>query len=244
MTSLKGNIHSFESFGTVDGPGLRFVIFLQGCPLRCLYCHNPDTWNAGATPRYSMTPAEMMEEVLKYRSFISRGGVTVSGGEPLLQPAFLKEFFRLCREEGIHTALDTSGYTRNPAAIEVLDYTDLVLLDIKSIDPDQHLELTGVRQEPVLSFLQILAEKRLPVWIRHVLVPGYTDDEPRLHRLAAFLQDYPTVEKVELLPYHTLGAHKYEQLGLPYKLKGTPALPADRLQVAKATFHQYGLKTG
>ena len=142
---IKGKIHSLESFGTVDGPGIRFVVFMQGCPLRCLYCHNPDTWNPKGKVKYQMTPGELLTEVLRYKSFIARGGVTVTGGEPLLQPEFLKEFFRLCQEQGLHTALDTSGFVCTSKAWEVLDYADLVLLDIKTLNPDLHPLLAGVK---------------------------------------------------------------------------------------------------
>lgn len=153
---IKGNIHSLESFGTVDGPGIRFVIFMQGCPLRCLYCHNPDTWDSKGLAKYQMTPEELLAEVLRYKNFIAKGGVTVTGGEPLLQAEFLREFFCLCREAGIHTALDTSGYICTPKALAVLEYADLVLLDIKTIDPDLHPRLTAVKLDNTLRFLDEL----------------------------------------------------------------------------------------
>ena len=172
---IKGKIHSLESFGTVDGPGIRFVVFMQGCPLRCLYCHNPDTWNPKGKVKYQMTPGELLTEVLRYKSFIARGGVTVTGGEPLLQPEFLKEFFRLCQEQGLHTALDTSGFVCTSKAWEVLDYVDLVLLDIKTLNPDLHPLLAGVKQDNTLLFLDELERRGIDTWIRHVIVPGYTD---------------------------------------------------------------------
>lgn len=234
--SLIANIHSLESFGTVDGPGIRFVIFLQGCPLRCLYCHNPDTWDAAAPGKYRMTPEELLQEVLKYKNFIARGGVTVTGGEPLLQADFLYEFYRLCREQGIHTALDTSGFVYTPKALRVLEQVDLVLLDIKALQPELHQTLTRVKRDNTLKFLDYLEEIRKPTWIRHVLVPGYTDDEARLRELAVFLKKYSVVEKVELLPYHTMGAFKYEQLGIDYPLKGVEPLSKERLARAKEIF--------
>lgn len=237
---LTAKIHSLESFGTVDGPGLRFIIFLQGCPLRCLYCHNPDTWDATAQPRYEMSPEELLQEVLKYKNFIARGGVTVTGGEPLLQPDFLREFYRLCKASGIHTALDTSGYVYSPKALSVLDYVDLVLLDIKALEPDLHQSLTGVKRDNTLKFLNYLEEIKKPTWIRHVLVPGYTDDEARLEELAKFLTAYSVIEKVESLPYHTMGVYKYEQLGKDYPLKDVPPLSQERLQIAKDLFARYG----
>lgn len=241
--SLIGRIHSLESFGTVDGPGIRFVVFLQGCPLRCLYCHNPDTWDVTKDTPYRMTPEELLAEVVRYKSFIAKGGVTVTGGEPLLQPDFLKAFFRLCRSEGIHTALDTSGYICSPKALEVLEYTDLVLLDIKTLNPELHPVLTGVGQENTLRFLDELEARGIPTWIRHVLVPGLTDEDVWLTALAQYISRYKVVQKVELLPYHSMGAYKYEQLGLDYKLKDTVPLSAVKLAHAKAIFRQNGVDT-
>lgn len=238
---LQGKIHSLESFGTVDGPGIRFVVFMQGCPLRCLYCHNPDTWETAGSPKYSMTARELTEEVLRYKSFIAKGGVTVTGGEPLLQPAFVKEFFRLCRVEGIHTALDTSGCVYSTKTLEVLEYTDLVLLDIKSIDASLHRTLTGAEPANTLKFLDYLEEKKIPTWIRHVIVPGITDDDSRLDSLARFLTHYTCIEKVELLPYHIMGIYKYEELGIPYPLKEVVPLSDERLTNAKKIFGQYNL---
>lgn len=169
---MTGNIHSLESFGTVDGPGIRFVVFMQGCPLRCLYCHNPDSWDTNHRGQYQLSPEELLAEVMRYKNFIARGGVTVTGGEPLMQAAFVREFFMRCREAGIHTALDTSGALFTPTVRETLDAADLVLLDIKSIDAVQHQALTGARQDNTLRCLDYLEEKQIPVWIRHVLVPG------------------------------------------------------------------------
>lgn len=238
---IKGRIHSLESFGTVDGPGIRFVIFLQGCPLRCLYCHNPDTWDARGEVKYELTPAELLSEVLRYKNFIAKGGVTVTGGEPLLQPEFLKSFFRLCREEGIHTALDTSGYICSDKALDVLEYTDLVLLDIKTLDPLLHPRLTGVKLENTLRFLDELEKKGVPVWIRHVIVPGLTDNEEALEALAAYISRYKVVQKAELLPYHAMGAYKYEAQGMNYALKDVEPLSAERLAHAKEIFSRNGV---
>lgn len=238
---LTGKIHSLESFGTVDGPGIRFVVFMQGCPLRCLYCHNPDTWDCKSSGKYQMAPEELLAEVLRYKNFIAKGGVTVTGGEPLLQAEFLKEFFRLCREEGIHTALDTSGYISTPKVLEVLEYVDLVLLDIKTIDPDLHPRLTAVKLDNTLRFLDELEKRGVPVWIRHVIVPGLTDNDAALNTLAEYISHYKVVQKAELLPYHTMGTYKYEAQGLDYKLKDTEPLSADRLANAKAIFKQHGI---
>lgn len=239
--SLIGRIHSLESFGTVDGPGIRFVVFLQGCPLRCLYCHNPDTWDVTKDTPYRMTPEELLSEVVRYKSFIAKGGVTVTGGEPLLQPDFLKAFFRLCRSEGIHTALDTSGYICSPKALEVLEYTDLVLLDIKTLNPDLHPILTGVGPENTLRFLDELEARGIPTWIRHVLVPDLTDDDVWLTALATHISRYKVVQKVELLPYHSMGAYKYEQLGIEYKLQTIPPLSTEQLAHAQDIFRRNGV---
>lgn len=239
---MLANIHSFESFGTVDGPGIRFVVFMQGCPLRCLYCHNPDTWDTKAPAKYTMTPDELMKEVLKYKNFIASGGVTVSGGEPLLQAEFLKEFFSLCKENQVHTALDTSGIVYNREVLSTLDYVDLVLLDIKALNSGLHQKLTGANNSNTLKFLDYLEEKGIKTWIRHVIVPGLTDDDEQLQKLAEFLSPYKTIEKVELLPYHLMGANKYEQLGMDYSLKDTHPLTSERLENAKQIFEAVGLR--
>ncbi len=239
---MQGKIHSLESFGTVDGPGIRFVVFLQGCPLRCLYCHNPDTWDTKGGSKYLFTPDELLAEVLRYKSFIAKGGVTVTGGEPLLQAEFVKEFFLLCKEEGIHTALDTSGAIITERALNALDNTDLVLLDVKSIDAAQHSELTGVKMNNTLKCLEYLEKNNIPTWVRHVIVPGWTDNDTLLKKLADFLSPYQCVEKVELLPYHDMGTRKYEQMGLKYSLKGVAPLSDERLQNAMKIFETAGLK--
>jgi pyruvate formate lyase activating enzyme len=239
---MKANIHSLESFGTVDGPGIRFVIFLQGCPLRCVYCHNPDTWDKKGEGKYQLSPEELLAEVMKYKNFIAKGGVTVTGGEPLMQAAFVKEFFMLCKENGIHTALDTSGAIFNQAVKEVLDIVDLVLLDIKSIDQMQYRELTGVKIDNTLKCLNYLEEKNIRAWIRHVVMPGWTDNDILLNRLADFLKLYKCIEKVELLPYHKMGVNKYEQMGMDYRPGDLPALSEERLLNAKDIFKKAGLK--
>lgn len=231
---MKGAIHSLESFGTVDGPGIRFVVFLQGCPMRCRFCHNPDTWEIVSPDtlppslfregRSGVTAEALLQEVLRYKSFIRTGGVTLSGGEPLMQAEFVTEFFRLCRQAGIHTALDTSGVVWNDAARLALQEADLVLLDIKTTDDDLHPWLTGVSRDhnhATLDFLQSIGK---PTWIRHVVTPGINDDDAHLLAVAQYIASYSVVEMVEILPYHTLGMHKYEQLGLSYPLPDTPAL--------------------
>ena len=239
--SIKGNIHSFESFGTVDGPGVRFVIFSQGCPLRCLYCHNPDTWaNDGAS--IVLTPQELLTEVLKYKSYFQkRGGITFSGGEPLLQAEFVMEFFKLCKKENIHTALDTSGIFLNENVKEALQYTDLVLLDIKTINADLHQSLTGAKIENTLKFLDYLQELNKPTWIRHVVVPTITDNVTDLKALAQYLINLSVIEKVELLPYHSIGTFKYQELKIKYKLEHVPDMTKDQLEAVKSIFAQYNI---
>ena len=236
---MTAKIHSIESFGTVDGPGIRFVTFMQGCPLRCQFCHNPDTWNPQGPCRYEMTPAELRDEAIRYYNYIRKGGVTLSGGEPLLQAGFVAEYFRLCHEEGLHTALDTSGYIHTPHALEALRHTDLVLLDIKTMNPELYPKLTGVPQDNNLRFLDTLQERGIPTWIRHVVVPGLTDNDEWLQRLGEHIAKYDVVEKIEILPYHTLGAYKYKELGLPYPLEGVPPLSAGRAKEIRQMMSKY-----
>lgn len=234
-----GRIHSFESFGTVDGPGVRFVTFMQGCPLRCQFCHNPDTWDPNGNCQYEFTPEQLRDEVVKYRSFIKSGGVTVSGGEPLMQSEFVAEFFRLCHAEGLHTALDTSGAIITDKVLKVLDNTDLVLLDIKTMDAELYPTLTGVKQNNNLAFLDILEERKIKTWVRHVVVPNLTDNDEWLRKLGEHVSHYDCVEKIEILPYHTLGTYKYEKLGEKYKLEGVPALSAQRANEIRSMMSQY-----
>ena len=239
MKEFKGIVHSFESFGSVDGPGVRCVVFLQGCSMRCKYCHNPDTWS-GDGEEY--TPLQLFDKVYKYRTYwgknSEKGGVTVSGGEPLLQIEFVTEFFRLLKDKGVHTALDTSGqpFSDSTEFIEKFDrllkYTDLVLLDLKHMDSDAHKQLTGHGNENILKMAQYLSDKGVPMWIRRVLVPGITDDEGELGNLSQFIKTLKTVEKAEVLPYHTLGLFKWEKLGITYPLKDVPT--PDKEQVEKA----------
>lgn len=225
----KGRIHSLESMGTVDGPGLRFVVFLQGCPMRCAYCHNPDTWamNAGTL----MEPAEIIEQVEHNRSFYRNGGITVTGGEPLMQIDFLIDLFTLAKERDIHTCIDTSGIVYKPGnttLIAKLDklmaLTDLVMLDIKHIDPEKHLELTAQPNDGILAFVQYLSDINMPMWIRHVVAPGITDDEKYLYQLGEFIAPFRNLKVLDILPYHTMGTVKYENLGMEYKLKDVPAM--------------------
>lgn len=228
-----GRIHSIESFGTVDGPGIRFVIFMQGCTLKCKYCHNRDTWNVKAGKEISIN--ELIKEILNYKTYIdnSGGGVTVSGGEPLLQAEFVTELFKELKELGIHTALDTAGSIPLSSEIkELLKYTDLVLLDIKHIDDEKSKQLTGFSNKNNLEFAKYLNNVNIPVWIRQVLVPGYTDDKFDLQKLKNFLDTLSNVEKVEILPYHNLGMFKWKELGDTYELESV--VPPSQEDIKKA----------
>lgn len=214
-------IHSMESFGTVDGPGIRFVLFLQGCHLKCKYCHNRDTWDIKGGEEKNLE--EIIEKIKNYKNYItiSGGGVTVTGGEPLLQVKFLIELFKELKKENIHTCIDTSGMVNITDDIkELLQYTDLVLLDIKHIDDEKCKNLVGVSNKKELEFAKYLSENNIKIWIRQVLVPGYTDDEKDLLKLRDFLGTLKTVEKVQILKYHNLGKHKWEKMGLRYELEG------------------------
>lgn len=237
---MKGYIHSFESFGTKDGPGIRFVFFMQGCPLRCLYCHNPDTWNMHKNSE-ERTPNEAFEDVQKVKNFIKSGGVTVSGGEPMLQPDFIIELFKLCKQEGIHTAVDTSGYLLNDKIKEVLKYTDLVLLDIKHIRPEKYETLTARPLEPTLRFIEYLKKINKPVWLRYVLVPNFTNDEQDMHDWAQYVSQFRNVERVDILPFHQMGIHKWEQIGNDYKLKDVLPPTKEEIEQAERIFKEYGL---
>ena len=233
VTMIIGKIHSLESFGTVDGPGIRFVTFMQGCPLRCQYCHNPDTWDVNAEVKYKWTPQQLLDEVLRYKSFIKSGGVTLTGGEPLLQADFCREFFRLCREVGIHTAIDTSGAVMNERTLAVLDYTDLVLLDIKALHQEHCKKVCGADGKNALRLLDELERRGIETWVRHVVVPGLTDDDQQLDELYEYVSRYQVVTKIEWLPYHTMGAFKYKELGLDYPLDGVEPLSAERIRDIK-----------
>ena len=231
---MTGKIHSFETFGTVDGPGTRFVIFFKGCPLRCLYCHNPDTWSSKDAKEY--TVQEIVEEVLKYKKYYEKGGVTATGGEPLRQLDFLIELFKELKKYNIHTAIDTSGAlfskSKTDKYDELLKFTDLFLLDIKHIDNEEHKKLTGVNNKNTLTFAKYLDDNNKKIWIRHVLVPGITTQEKYLKDLKLFLDNLNNVEKVEILPYHTLGVNKYKKLGLDYPLKHIEPPSQEEIQFA------------
>lgn len=226
---MKGLVHSIETFGTVDGPGIRFVLFLKGCPLRCKYCHNPDTWTTSGAQELEVN--DIVSRVLKYKGYYGdKGGITVSGGEPLVQIDFIIELFKELKKYNINTAVDTSGYMFNPdneenvkKHLELNKYTDLFLLDIKHIDPIEHVELTGVKNDNTLAYAKFLSNNGKDMWIRHVVVPGITLNDVYLLKLKEFIDTLNTVKKIDVLPYHTMGEVKYNNLGIDYPLRGVKA---------------------
>lgn len=232
---MNGYIHSIESFGTVDGPGVRFVVFMQGCPMRCLYCHNPDTWKINSGDL--MSTDEILDKYENCRAFLKNGGLTVTGGEPLMQPEFVIELFEKAKKRGIHTCIDTSGITFGKKNISQFDrllkVTDLVMLDIKHINNDEHKKLTGQENDAVLAFGQYLDRNNIPMWIRHVVVPGITDNEEHLIKLGEFIGTLCNVKALDVLPYHSMGKVKYEALKMDYPLKNTPDLTKEEALHAK-----------
>lgn len=241
LKSYEGYVHSIETAGTVDGPGMRFVVFTAGCPMRCLYCHNPDTRHL---KHGRLTQAsDLIAEIAQYKDFLQKtgGGVTLTGGEPLFQHAFVTEVFKGCKELGLHTALDTSGYLGKVVKQALLDVTDLVLLDIKSFDPNTYAKLTGRKLEPTLDFARLLAAQGKPMWVRCVIVPNLTDNLHDLARLADFLKSLGNVEKVEVLPFHKMGEAKWQQLGLPYMLSDTQPPSPELIAAIHALFKERGL---
>ncbi|HOQ01286.1 MAG TPA: pyruvate formate-lyase-activating protein [Acetivibrio clariflavus] len=243
--TVKGRVHSFESFGTVDGPGIRFVVFMQGCPFRCLYCHNPDTWNFDGGTWYSVD--EVLSKVKRYLPYFknSGGGITVSGGEPLTQPEFIAELFKKCKQEGIHTAIDTNGFadSSSHAVNTLLDYTDLVLLDIKHIDSEKHKSLTGFTNEKVLEFAQHLNERKIPVWLRYVVVPGLTDFKTDIIKLRKFIDGLSNIEKIETLPFHKMGEYKWKKLNHDYKLYDTSPANENHIEEVRKILYPDKLKS-
>ncbi len=237
---MKGFIHSTESFGTVDGPGIRMVIFFQGCPMRCLYCHNPDTWSVSTGNQ--RTVEELLEEYEKNKGFYSTGGITATGGEPMLQMDFLTELFTEAKKRNIHTCLDTSGITfpgiEKTDLLEkikkLMSVTDLVMLDIKHIDPEHHKKITAQNNKRILEFLSYLDKIQKPVWIRHVVVPGLTDEPKWLQKLGYEIGKYHCIKALDVLPYHSMGTVKYKELGIPYPLEGTKDGTKELAQTAKS----------
>jgi len=235
---MKGFVHSQESFGTVDGPGLRYVVFMQGCPMRCKYCHNPDTWQVNTGEQ--MDAKDIIAQFNRNKSFYSQGGITVTGGEPLLQIDFILELFQLAKKENIHTCIDTSGITYNPENHEynkkldqLMELTNLVMLDIKHIDPFKHQELTKQENKNILLFAKYLEEKKIPLWIRHVIVPTISDDPEDLKELGRFIGTLSNLKALDVLPYHTMGVTKYKELGIEYPLEGIESLPKEKAMEAR-----------
>ncbi len=237
-----GYIHSLESFGLVDGPGVRFVVFLQGCSMRCKFCHNPDTWQLGGGEEW--TAEKLFEHIYRYRKYWKdNGGITVSGGEPLLQIDFVTELFKFAKAKGIHTAIDTAGQPFSDETswmekfAELMSVTDLVLLDIKEFDSQRHKALTGVDNSNILKMARWLSDNDKPMWIRHVLIPNVTDDVNDLEKIHEFISSLKTVERVEVLPYHTLGIAKWESLGIKYLLAGVPTPTQEQINIAEKILH-------
>ncbi|MGL5648205.1 MAG: pyruvate formate-lyase-activating protein [Clostridium sp.] len=226
---IKGKIHSIESMGLVDGPGIRVIVFMQGCALRCKYCHNPDTWTMDGGTEYS--PEELVKKLARFKSYFetSGGGVTFSGGDPLRQPGFLIETLKLCKEAGIHTCLDTSGVGFGEYD-EILKYTDLVLFDVKDVTREGYKNVTLMEIDESLNFIKALNENNTKVWVRHVVVPNLTDGEEHILELKEFIKKINNVEKVELLPYHLLGVNKYETMGIKYALEGTEQMDKEKIK--------------
>lgn len=231
---MVGYIHSMESFGTVDGPGIRFVVFLQGCPMRCLYCHNPDTWKTGTGTE--VTVDDILKKYDSVKAFLKNGGITVTGGEPLMQIEFVTELFAAAKKKGIHTCLDTSGVTykeSNEEFDKLMSVTDLVMLDIKHIDDDEHRKLTGHSNKNILEFAKYTEKKNVPLWIRHVVVPGITYNEMYLHRLGEFIGTLNNVKALDVLPYHDMGKVKYDAMNIEYPLRDTKPLGKEDAVKAK-----------
>jgi len=238
---VKGRIHSIETCGTVDGPGIRFLIFMQGCPLRCVYCHNPDTWHLeqGET----ISSKEIFSEIIKYKNFLnaSNGGVTITGGEPLMQPDFTREVFRECKKEKIHTVLDTSGYLFNKKSLEVLEQTDLVLLDLKSLNREMFKKITGKDLQPVKEFAKYLSSINKKIWIRHVLLPGYTDSSKDITKLGKFISELKNVERVDVLPFHKMGEYKWKELNCNYQLFDVDEPTEESIKITKNILKNFNL---
>lgn len=230
-----GNVHSIESFGTVDGPGIRLVVFLQGCPMRCLYCHNPDTWSYEENKKVFVS--EILDKYDSIKEFLKNGGITVTGGEPLSQIDFVTELFKQAKQKNIHTALDTSGVLFNRKNLaqfdRLLKYTDLVLLDIKHINDEEHKKLTGFSNKNILDFAMYLSEKNIPIWVRHVVVPTITDDEKYLKELGEFLANIKSLKALDVLPYHNMAISKYENLNIDYPLKNISPLTKEEAMKAR-----------
>ena len=237
-----GRVHSMDSFGTVDGPGIRYVVFMQGCLMRCRYCHNRDTWDLRDGGELT-THADVLNKILKVRTFLT-GGITVTGGEPLLQPEFVADLFEACQKEGIHTCLDTNGFAKHitPDVERLLKHTDMVMLDIKHMDEELHKKLTYVTSSHTRHFAQYLHEINMPTWIRYVVVDGYTVEPQYARMLAEFIEPMKNVEKVEILPYHSLGVHKWDLLNDTYELESVKPPSTEALELIKSEFTDLGIQ--
>lgn len=236
-----GFIHSFESMGLVDGPGIRSVVFMKGCKLRCKFCHNPDTWSFQKENK--ILPTELLKKLIKFKPYYekSNGGVTFSGGEPLLQPEFLCEMLKLCKQNKIHTCIDTAGVGNPDYYNDILKNTDLILYDVKHYLPDEYFNLTKTKIDQTLQFVEFLKQCKVPIWVRHVVVPNITDSEKHLQGLREYIKTLPNVQKVELLPYHILGENKYKLLGIPYPLEGIPQMDKQTcLELQQKYFSDFG----
>lgn len=239
---VHGFIHSIETYGALDGPGIRYVAFLQGCPLRCKYCHNPDTWKLYGGKEYTVD--ELMTDIMKYKNYIKKGGVTLTGGEPLLQAEFVAEVFRQCKKRGIHTAIDTSGAIPLGRCKEAIDLVDLVLLDIKSINDEKCKSLTGKGNNTAKALLEYLQSIGTDVWIRHVVVPGITEDYDEIDEMGRYLAQFDVIKKVEILPFHKMGEFKWEELGIKYELNDTMEPSKESITKIKEILKGHGLNVG
>lgn len=236
---IKARVHSIESFGAVDGPGVRFVLFLQGCHLRCLYCHNPDSWDLLGGMEISLK--NILKNILAFKKFYKKGGVTISGGEPMLQHEFLSELLNALNVLGLHSAIDTNGFIELKFSKKCIDKANMLLLDIKEVDNDDCIKLTEYGNQNTLKTLEYCQSIGKCVWIRYVCVPNYTLKDEKIHKLGQLLKDYSCVEKVDLIPFHQLGAYKYKALNLDYKLESTPTPSQQDIQNAKDILSEYGL---
>lgn len=242
VMDIIGRIHSIETMGTVDGPGIRYVIFMQGCPMRCIFCHNRDAWDPRGGKEISVE--DLVKDIKKYVDFMkfSGGGVTATGGEPVLQAEFVYELFTRVKEMGLNTVMDTSGFVEASKISNLLEVTDLVLLSIKHVNEAMHEKITGVGNQKVFKFIDYLQRMEKRLWIRHVIIPGYTNDQESLRNLAEMLKGYHNIELIDILPYHNMGAYKWESMGLEYPLKDVPLPEKEDIEMAKNIFKEYGFK--
>lgn len=240
MRNEIGYIHSFESFSAVDGPGIRVVVFFQGCFLRCIYCHNPDTWESGCGKEISAV--DLIKKIEEYRGYIKNGGITFSGGEPLLQPLFLESLISLCKERGFHTAIETAASVALENVRHIVEKADLLIVDLKGLLDSDCKRICRIEIERVFKFLRFCEEKRKSVWIRHVVVPGYSLDYVKLREIAIFLKGFRNIERVELLPFHKMGEYKWKKLAIPYTLYDVDSPTEEEMEKCNRIFKEEGLK--